>query len=537
MKRIFAFFVTCCITIAAVAEVPLSYYSNTNGKKKSDLKAALFSIIQPKKTLTYGSGAGHTWQGFYSTDRMPNGEVRDRYSNDHRYFSQTSPYAAVSGMNIEHSFPKSWWGGTTNNAYRDLFNLMPCEAKINNSKSNYAMGVVTSVSTDNGCTKVGKGTTKPGTTKSLWEPADKWKGDFARAYMYMATTYSNLTWEGEGLTMLENNNWPTLQPWAYTLLLQWNSDDPVDEIEIDRNEAVFGIQGNRNPFVDFPHLAEYIWGDSVNVAFNPTTSYKAGQIEVPDVPDVDDDDTLQSIDELLANCTGTSESTGAKVDFKFEDLLVNYTNGKYVYVTDGSKGYLFFGSQTKVKTGDRISGTVAGTNYYYKGLPELGFSDAFANVTVTSSGNTTPALPATIGAINAEGGSGLFSMLVSLRGVSPKASSFTGQTLNFVDASGHTLQVYDKWKLITSATLSTTKQYEIIGIPCIFDDVPQLYPLSIRELVSGDLDGNDHLDMNDLEILKRMITTLSAYDSQADLTGNGKITIADLTQLIRLLQK
>lgn len=542
MNKLILFVITCCFAIVAAAEVPVSYYSSTKGKKKSELKAALFSMIQPKKTLTYGSGSGHTWQGFYSTDRMPNGEVRDRYSNDHRYFDKDTPYSAVSGMNIEHSFPKSWWGGTTNNAYKDLFNLMPCEAKINSSKSNYAMGVVTNITTDNGCTKVGKGTTKSGTTKSLWEPADNWKGDFARAYMYMATTYSNLTWEGEGLTMLEKNSWPTLQEWAYTLLLKWNREDPVDDIEIARNEAVYGIQGNRNPFVDFPHLAEYIWGDSISLAFNPTTSYKAGQIVVPvtpdpETPDVDDDGSLKSIDALLAHCKGTSESTGEKVCFKFENLLVSYTNGKYVYVSDGEKGYLLFGSQSRVKRGDRICGTVDGTNYYYRGLPELGFADALANVTILSHDNDTPALPATIEAINADGGSGLFSSLVSLRGVSPKAAKFSNQTLNFCDAEGHTLQVFDKWNMVSSNTLSTTMQYEIVGIPCIFDGVHQLYPLSIRVLVPGDLDGNGLLDLNDLELLKRLIATPNAYDSPADLNGDGRITIADLTQLIRLLQK
>lgn len=526
MNKLILFVITCCFAIAAAAEVPVSYYSSTNGKKKSELKAALFNLIQPKKTLTYGSGSGHTWQGFYSTDRMPNGEVRDRYSNDHRYFDENTPYAAVTGMNIEHSFPKSWWGGATNNAYKDLFNLMPCEAKINSSKSNYAMGVVTNVTTDNGCTKVGKGTTKPGTTKSLWEPADNWKGDFARAYMYMATTYSNLTWEGEGLTMLENNSWSTFQEWAYTLLLKWNREDPVDEIEIARNEAVYGIQGNRNPFVDFPHLAEYVWGDSVNVAFNPATSFKAGQIEAPEV---------QNIDYLLAHCKGTSESTGQKLSFTFSNLLVSYTNGKYVFVTDGEKGYLFYGTQTKAQTGDRISGTVSGMNYYYKNLPELSFSDALANVTVTSRGNATPPIPTTIDALNADGGSGLFSSLVSLEGASPKATTFSSQTLNFVDDQGHTLQVYNKWKLFSNSTLSTSSRYEIIGIATIFGDTHQLYPLSIRELLAGDLDNNDAIDLSDLHQLRSIIVTNSANSTRADLNGDGNITISDLTTLIRIL--
>lgn len=254
----------------AAASIPEGYYTKADGKKKTTLKAALHDIIQPKYLLSYGSGSKSTWSGFYVTDRMSDNQVIDRYSNDKRYFSSSDNANSAkppSGMNIEHSFPKSWWGGQNNNAYKDLYNLMPCESGINSSKSNYAMGRVTTVKVNNGCTKVGKGTTSSGTTKQLWEPADKWKGDFARDYFYMVTAYSNLKWESNGLDMLENNDWPSMQKWAYTLLLQWARQDPVDEIERKRNDDVYSIQKNRNPFVDFPNLAEYIWGDSIEYTF------------------------------------------------------------------------------------------------------------------------------------------------------------------------------------------------------------------------------------------------------------------------------
>ena len=271
-------FLTLSLPCVALAGIPEGYYTNADGKKKAALKAAMHDIIKPKKVLNYGSGANSTWSGFYVTDRMADGQVIDRYSNDKRYFSSSdnASYAsAPAGMNIEHSFPKSWWGGSNNNAYKDFYNLMPCESSINSSKSNYAMGKVTTVNVNNGCTKVGRGPTSDG-LKQLWEPADKWKGDFARDYFYMVTTYSDLTWTSNGLDMLENNDWPTMQQWAYTLLLQWAKDDPVDEIERKRNDDVYSIQGNRNPFVDFPYLAEYIWGDSVDYAFSIDGSSTGG---------------------------------------------------------------------------------------------------------------------------------------------------------------------------------------------------------------------------------------------------------------------
>ena len=260
----------CVGAVAHAQSIDLnSYYANAIGKKKGDLKTAMRDIANhgDVTTLKYGSGYNKTWYGFYFTDRMSDNEVRDRYSNEHHYFSGSN-YAAVSGMNIEHSFPKSWWGGSENQAYKDLHHLMPCESNINSSKSNYGMGkVVVASIANNDCTKVGKGPGAGGNTINLWEPANKWKGDFARAVFYMVTCYQDLTWTGEALNSLTNTEWPTLQPWAYELYLQWAENDPVDEIERARNEAVYKIQNNRNPFIDLPDLAQYIWGSKMDEEF------------------------------------------------------------------------------------------------------------------------------------------------------------------------------------------------------------------------------------------------------------------------------
>ena len=267
------FLLSLLVPFLAVAGIPEGYYDAANGKKKEALKAAMHDIIQPVTVLSYGGGANSTWSGFYRTDRTSDGYVIDRYT-DSKYWVKFSSSDnansanAPSGMNIEHSFPKSWWGGSkTPDAYQDLFNLMPSESGINSTKSNYAMGEVTSEDRGNGFTKVGKGNAG-GRNVWLWEPDDQWKGDFARDYFYMVTTYSHLTWTSNGLDMLQNDDWPTMQEWAYTLLLEWAKDDPVDEIERARNDAVYNIQFNRNPFVDFPNLAEYIWGDSIDYAFS-----------------------------------------------------------------------------------------------------------------------------------------------------------------------------------------------------------------------------------------------------------------------------
>ena len=251
----------------------IKYAQTLKGKKGAELKKALHPLLTPKTVLDYGSKEKGTWWGFWYTDRDPKTyECYNRYSSNKFYF-QNHDGKAISGMNIEHSFPKSWWGGKENNAYKDLYNLYPSDSKANSSKSNYPMGVVTNVETeDKGYDKLGTGTIDGKSGMQCWEPGDIYKGDFARSYMYMAIAYSNLTFSGTGLQTMANNDYPGMRTWATKLYIQWSNADKIDNLERARNNAVANIEGNRNLLIDFPHLAEYVWGDSTDIAFNPETS-------------------------------------------------------------------------------------------------------------------------------------------------------------------------------------------------------------------------------------------------------------------------
>ena len=248
------------------------YASSLQGLKKEQLKAALHKLMDKKKVLKYGGrGPGYTWHGFWYTDRDPQtNECYNRYSDKKFYFESTNTGNAIAGMNIEHSFPKSWWGGHKNDAWCDLYNLYPSDSQANSSKSNFVMGVVVNVKEEAGVgyDKVGMGYAD-GRLVKMWEPGDRFKGEFSRSYMYMATTYQNLNFVSEGTKQLETGAYPTLKKWSSDLFRQWSKNDRVDEMEIKRNEAVYKIQGNRNLFIDYPNLAEYVWGDSMDVEFNP----------------------------------------------------------------------------------------------------------------------------------------------------------------------------------------------------------------------------------------------------------------------------
>lgn len=259
------------------------YYRKAEGLRGTELKEALHNLIQPVFVLDYGGGVGKTWSGFWQTDQMEDMQVRDRYSNTVRYFNPDM--SAVSNMNIEHIWANSWWGHVKNNAYQDLFNLYPADATANGRKSNNPIGIVDgTVSYTNGVTKVGKSTSyRADSLITVWEPADQWKGDFARTYFYMATCYSHMTslWTTtEGLLTVDPNSPLLMRPWVYNLMLEWAEADPLDEIEQERCDAICEIQGNRNPFVDYPELCYYIWGDKADEQFYCTEEHGA-EIFVP----------------------------------------------------------------------------------------------------------------------------------------------------------------------------------------------------------------------------------------------------------------
>ena len=96
--------------IPSLAQIPDGYYDSLKGKKGAELKNAIHEIIKTAKVYDYGSGKGKTWWGFWDTDRDENGYYIDRYSAQNEWEKATSQGTPGAAMNIEHSFPKSWWG-------------------------------------------------------------------------------------------------------------------------------------------------------------------------------------------------------------------------------------------------------------------------------------------------------------------------------------------------------------------------------------------------------------------------------------------
>ena len=195
--------------------------------------------------------------------------------------------------NREHAMPKSWFNEGSNATdypmYTDLHHLFPTDYIVNEMRSNYPYGEVDksmkpTKQSEGGFSKFGIcdpsiGYTVVNGKPRVFEPNDEYKGDLARVYFYMATCYeayktnagkerSPLDWDKSDKTMLDGTIYPFFKEWAIKMLLRWAIEDPVSEKEINRNAAIFGRQKNRNPFVDYPGLEQYIWGSSTDVAFS-----------------------------------------------------------------------------------------------------------------------------------------------------------------------------------------------------------------------------------------------------------------------------
>ena len=263
------------------AQIPSGYYNNANGKTGDELKVALHNIIKGHHVVSYAG----LLNAFAYTDCKPNGKIWDIYSN--------IEYSLSTGLcgdyeqegdcwNREHTWPQSWFNESTT-PRSDLFHVYPTDGYVNGQRSNYPYGEVNHpIYTSGNGSKLGPCVTS-GYSGRVFEPIDEYKGDIARGYFYMSVRYysEDSDWGTSGMT-----NKSEILPWAMTMLLRWSDEDPVSDKEIARNNAVYGYQNNRNPFIDHPEYARMIWDPNWQggVSYNITcaTGLSHGSVSAPE---------------------------------------------------------------------------------------------------------------------------------------------------------------------------------------------------------------------------------------------------------------
>jgi endonuclease I len=273
-KFLISTFLTAIVFVSAFSQIPTGYYDPAQGLTGTPLRQALHTIIDNHSVKSYSS----LWTHFQNTDKKTNGKVWDMYSDNpggtppYEFTFSSDQCGNYSGesdcYNREHSWPKSWFNDLAP-MESDLFHLYPTDGYVNNIRGNYPYGEVSNPNyTSQNGGKRGPNTF-PGYTGTVFEPINEYKGDFARTYFYMCTRYYT---EDAGWDVTDMTDKANLKAWALDLMKKWNEQDPVSAKEVARNNAVYAIQGNRNPFIDHPEYACVIWpGGSYCTAGGPTT--------------------------------------------------------------------------------------------------------------------------------------------------------------------------------------------------------------------------------------------------------------------------
>ena len=259
MRKTLVLITFLCVQLVSFAQIPVGYYDSAIGLSGDEARTALYNIIDNHSVKSYDN----IWGYFNNTDE-DSGNVIDIYSSSAYVIvtDQCGQYSAEGDCyNREHSVPQSWFSGDSP-MYSDLFHIYPSDGYVNGQRGSFPYGEVgTATYTSTNSSKKGDNTFT-GYSGTVFEPTAEYKGDLARTYFYMATRYMDVmsSWSGDNL---QGN---TLAQWTIDMMVLWHQNDPVSQKEIDRNEAIYSIQNNRNPYIDNPAWVErvFVWPTSIN---------------------------------------------------------------------------------------------------------------------------------------------------------------------------------------------------------------------------------------------------------------------------------
>lgn len=266
-----------------------TYYSSVSGDKNNNQQGTYNSLLESINTKII-DGVSYTSYSNLKTAYAKTYVRSDGYTYD--IYSDVTNYPAGSahasssdhvggGYNKEHTIPQSYWGGGTEKQGTDLFIVLPSDTYVNGKRSNYPYGITSSGTSYRGTgdptgNRLGD-TTNTSYVKSgtVFEPFESRKGDLARIYFYAVAMYLKTghnkgaikNWNGGG----EVDGSKTIfgsgtgyKSFIYSnylnMLLDWHKNDPVSADEIKFNNAIEGVQKNRNPFIDHPSWVDIIWG-------------------------------------------------------------------------------------------------------------------------------------------------------------------------------------------------------------------------------------------------------------------------------------
>jgi len=265
--------------VNVAAQIPAGYYDSAQGLTGYQLKTALKDIIDNHTAYSYDD----LYDIYETTDTdyyyENDGSVLDMYSENP---SGQDPYnfqhhQATCGQytgegdcyNREHIIPQSIFNSASP-MKSDAHFVVPTDGYVNNRRSSYPFGDVAGATwTSMNGSKLGS-CADSGYSGTVFEPIDEFKGDIARMILYVAVRYEDQIASWNSTAMFDGSSDHVFTDWFLQVLISWHTQDPVSQREIDRNNAVYAYQNNRNPFIDHPEWVNEIW--------NPGTDTQAPTI-------------------------------------------------------------------------------------------------------------------------------------------------------------------------------------------------------------------------------------------------------------------
>ena len=312
--------------------IPAGYYNTATGTGYI-LKTQLYNIIKDHNDRGYAG----LWTTYETSDRD------HQYENDNTLIdlysenpTGTDPYSFIVNTNQcgsynaegvcynrEHTVPQSYFGNSTQPMYSDAHFVLPTDGKVNGWRDDHPYGVVaattnpcnagatnTPCSTQNG-SKLGNNVNSgysAGYSSTVFEPLDAFKGDIARCLLYFATRYEDqlggfyTTSSSEAKVIFDGTTDHSFSQTFLNILLTWNIQDPVSAREIERNDAVYARQNNRNPYIDHNEYVTAIWGlPLATPAFDALSTVSVYPNPATDIVNISTEVALDEIDIITIN--------------------------------------------------------------------------------------------------------------------------------------------------------------------------------------------------------------------------------------------
>ena len=302
-------------------DVEIGYYDDVAGLTGAALRSGLRTITSTGQlNNSYDASRYH----MYSTLDNVSNSVTCVYTAE-VYPHPAGNNSTPTGLSAEHSYPQDWFSGHTEQSWMesDLHALFPANTNANSARSNYPYDYVSSITSTWGTSSYSSYGGTNTAMDNTFEVADQFKGDAARAILYVGMRYytDNTNYTRGGVNMLP-------------ILLQWHASDPVDTYELNRNNGKFAFQGNRNPFVDHPEWVSSIWGD---IAISAPSATGA---------------TNTSEQAFTANWTSVAGAASYRLDVATNSTFTTFVSG--------------FKNKAVSGTSQAISSLDPGITYYYR---------------------------------------------------------------------------------------------------------------------------------------------------------------------------